>query len=846
MRHAWIAGCLLLLTACSNKVTDSAVALTVKYPGYTPLCLRVTALDAAAPERRSEELIPQSKLATDEDRTLVLAVYREKSWSQQLQAEVASFDTADCSGLAIETRQLASAMTLPAKGSVPAALELLAQDVDKDGHPARVTGDSAIRGTDCDDGKDNVHPGATAVCDGPANLATDWNCDGKQDCNGGGCTRDEMCGSGFCVGGFCCNSACDSPPSQCQGVGMCSTGTCAYPVNTGASCDDGSQCTSGDTCNDRGTCAGTPAVTCNTPPGQCHAAAGTCVPSTGACEYTPLPATASCDDEKACTLDNKCDGNGTCGAGTPKTCNTPPGQCREGTGTCEEPTGNCDYALKPADSDCEDGSLCTLGDKCNVGGTCVAGTPKTCGSPPSQCHIGTCEPSSGSCNYSPKPSTEICNDGKDCTSSDKCNGAGNCAGTLDCSSPPVCKKALEICAADGSCQFGVDPSQVGKICRDGGRTGTCQEDGECEPLQFSYTVTSNFDPVAISSETIADLDITCGATFDSTGTPTWTFAPGCSFTPPTHVVTGDDVVVIPVRNLTVNQPLRVVGSRPVVLAVYGNATLKDEVLAHSAGAESRGGAGSGVACTGRTGGAGAVGGGDGSGGGGGGLATEGGLGGANDDGTAGGLRGGAMTGGFSPLVGGCQGGTGGGFAGTTPGPGGRGGGALQISVAGTLTLASAVSVSGAGGGGGDSTINNTAAGGGGGGSGGMLVLEARNLVVENSAKVTANGGSGGEGSDEQGSSRLPGIAGVDGSRQTAIPVAGGDGGAANGGAGGAGAAGETGPGNGLAGTGSGVGTRGAGGGGGGAVGRILLRGVLSCPSVPAGAVISPATTPTCS
>ncbi|OJT17058.1 hypothetical protein BO221_47470 [Archangium sp. Cb G35] len=844
MRHAWIAGFLLLLTACSNKVTDSAVALTVKYPGYTPLCLRVTALDAAAPERRSDELILQSKLATEEDRTLVFAVYREKSWSQQLQAEVASYDTADCSGLAIETRQLASAVTLPAKGSVPAALELLAQDVDKDGHPAREPGDSAIRGSDCNDGNATVHPGAAAVCDGPANLATDWNCDDKLDCNGGGCTSDEMCGSGFCVGGVCCDNACDAPPSQCQGVGTCGTGTCVYQVNPGASCDDGSKCTSGDTCNASGTCTGTPAVTCNTPPGQCHAAAGTCVPSTGACEYAPLPATASCDDGLQCTLDDKCDGSGSCTAGPRKTCNTPPGQCREGTGTCEEPTGDCNYALKPANSDCEDGNLCTLVDKCDVSGTCVAGTPKTCDMPPSQCHMGTCEPSSGSCNYSPKPPATACEDGKECTS-DACDGMGNCVSTLDCDPPTICKKAIEMCTADGKCQFEVDSTQVGKICSEGGRAGTCVADGECQLLQFSYAVTNNFDPVAISSAAIADLDITCGATFDSSGTPTWTFAPGCSFTPPTHVVTGADVVVIPVRNLTVNQPLRVVGARPVVLAVYGDATLNADVLAHSARAESRRGAGSGVECTGRMGGAGGLSGNDGGGGGGGGLATAGGLGGANDDNAVPGPRGSALsTSGFVPLVGGCQGGTGGGIADTTPGVGGQGGGALQISVAGTLTLKSVVSVSGAGGGGGDSNTVPNAVGGGGGGSGGMLVLEAGTLVVEDAARVTANGGSGGEGSDAQGSSRSPGVAGVDGSLVTAATVAGGDGGAADGGGGGFGAAGMFGPGDGIAGTGSG-GTHGAGGGGGGAAGRMLLRGVSSCPSIPTGAVISPMTPPTC-
>lgn len=844
MRHAWMAGCLLLLAACSNKVTDSAVALTVKYPGYTPQCLRVTASDAAAPERRSEELITQSKLATDEDRTLVLAVYREKRWSQQLQVEVASYAKADCTGAAIETRQLASAVTLPEKGSVPAALELRAQDVDKDGYAARAPGDSAIKGPDCDDGRAEVHPGATAVCDGAANLATDFNCDEKLDCNGGGCTSDDMCRSGFCVAGICCDSACDEPTSQCRGAGTCGSGTCVHPITTGVACDDGSKCTSGDVCTASGTCVGGVTKTCNESPGQCYAETGTCEPSTGECKYAPRPTTAACEDGKQCSLNDRCDGHGNCAAGPAKTCNGPTGQCREATGTCEEPTGECKYALLPAMSACEDGNLCTLNDKCDGSGTCLGGAAKTCGPPPSQCHMGTCTPSTGSCNYAPKPPSTECNDGKACTTSDKCDGSGNCQGEFACSWPTICKKPLPVCTADGSCQFEVDSANEGKICREGGDAGTCQVSGECKPLQFDYAVTSNFDPVAIASSPIGDLDISCGATFDSSGTPAWTFALGCSFTPPTHVVTGDGVVVIPVRHLTVNEPLRVVGERPVILAVYGDATLNDEILAHSAREPSRMGAGSGVRCSGRTGGAGGVGNDDGSGGGGGGHATEGGAGGANNSATAGGTKGGALlTAGFSPLVGGCQGGTGGGITDTTPGVGGKGGGALQISVAGTLTLGSVVSVSGAGGGGGESTINN-AAGGGGGGSGGMLVLEARNLVVEATARVTANGGSGGEGSDSHGGSRSPGTPGADGSLQTATAVAGGDGGAADGGAGGAGAAGSSNPGDGAAGTGSG-GDHGAGGGGGGAAGRILLRGATSCSAIPEGAIISPAATATC-
>ncbi|QRK10161.1 hypothetical protein JQX13_08715 [Archangium violaceum] len=830
MRRAWIIGCVLLLAACSNKVTDSAVALTITYRGYTPLCLRVTAEDAAAPERKSDEFIQRAKLASDEDRTLIVAVYREKKWSEQLQVEVASYATPDCSGAAIETRRLGSAVTLPAKGSVPATLELLAQDEDKDGHAATTGSDSAIRGTDCNDGDASVNPDARAVCDGKGSLNTDVNCDGKADCNGSACTGDEMCGSGHCVAGICCDTACDNP-GTCQGAGSCGTGTCVYSITPNVSCNDENACTTGDKCSAEGVCQGTPKV-CNAPPNSCYTTAGTCnAEKGGACEYAPLPATATCDDRNLCTDNDRCDGNGTCG-GTPKMCNTPPNSCYVNTGTCNASTGACSYTPQPATVTCDDGKICTDNDKCDGNGTC-AGTPKPCNTPPNQCYAspGACNTTSGVCEYGPLPNDSPCSDGRACTS-DKCNGSGSCISTDYCPPPNECKTGGS-CAADGSCQFTVDTTKVGKVCHEAGNTGTCLQDGTCQ--WFRYAVTNNFNPADIATHnTLEDLNIACSATFDSTAR-TWTTS-GCSFVTPTPTTTSADYVVIPVRNLNVNAPLRVVGSRPVILAVYGDATLNNEIRANSVLSETQVGAGSGVRCDGRTGAQGFVTGDDGSGSGGGGFATKGGDGGTNEDGVTGGWGGGVAASGFSPLLGGCQGGDGVGPNPTTPGVGGAGGGSLQLSVAGRLTLRNVVTVSGAGGKGGTAANSKTASGGG-GGSGGMLVLEADQVVVEAPAILTANGGGGGEGASIFGSTSYNGRNGSDGSTSGNTRALGGAGGGDYGGDGGQGAAGALSPTNG----GNGRGDYGAGGGGGGAAGRILLRGVTSC-SVDAVSLISPAYT----
>ncbi|MBN1774190.1 MAG: hypothetical protein JXB32_23225, partial [Deltaproteobacteria bacterium] len=69
-----------------------------------------------------------------------------------------------------------------------------------------------------------------------------------------------------------------------------------------------------------------------------------------------------------------------------------------------------------------------------------------------------------------------------------------------------------------------------------------------------------------------------------------------------------------------------------------------------------------------------------------------------------------------------------------------GGGALQITTRGTLTVHGRIEAGGAGGAGGGEE-----GGGGGGGSGGGVLLEADRLIVEAGALVAANGGGGGSG-----------------------------------------------------------------------------------------------------
>jgi hypothetical protein len=356
---------------------------------------------------------------------------------------------------------------------------------------------------------------------------------------------------------------------------------------------------------------------------------------------------------------------------------------------------------------------------------------------------------------------------------------------------------------------------------------------------------SNFDPTVaeLSLDNRAAPTIDCAVSFDSgtSGAVAQQDWCGTTVTPlaTTQIGGGDEsVVIIPLSSLDVAAAgsLTLTGERPVILAVYGDATVAGTIDASAVGGMS--GAGGGVGCGSSSG---SAGNGDsssgGGGGGGGGFATAGGGGGDGGDtsfgsdvvgGNGGDARGSAE---LTPLIAGCPGGPGGGDPG---GVGGGGGGAVQLSVTGALTLESTARVAAAGGGGQPSTGQED--GGGGGGSGGAILLEAETVTAQSGAWVTANGGSGAEGNETDSTNGEPG---ADGATDSATPAPGGAGGEADGGNGGDGGAGATAPtdgGDGETSCGCVCGGFGCsadnndngGGGGGGSVGRIRIVGTASC------------------
>lgn len=213
--------------------------------------------------------------------------------------------------------------------------------------------------------------------------------------------------------------------------------------------------------------------------------------------------------------------------------------------------------------------------------------------------------------------------------------------------------------------------------------------------------------------------------------------------------------------------LRVVGPQPLLIAANGNVTIEGTIDASSFfdGAAVSVGAGAdpracdrvevaptpGTTCGGHAGSGGGGGGFGGRGGDGGDVTGRGCPGGDDSGGSGGAPLGGVPT----TLRGGCDGADGATNNqndGTTGrGIAGAGGGAVQITAAGSLTVSGTLHAGGAGGSGAyDATggsVGGRRGGGGGGGSGGMVALEGQDIDIQLGALLVANGGGGGGGTD---------------------------------------------------------------------------------------------------
>ena len=224
-----------------------------------------------------------------------------------------------------------------------------------------------------------------------------------------------------------------------------------------------------------------------------------------------------------------------------------------------------------------------------------------------------------------------------------------------------------------------------------------------------------------------------------------------------------------------------------------------------------------------------------SGGGGAGGGAFGETGGNGTDGNAGGHGAGGMGGAKAgtadlvPLRAGCAGGTGGDDGDVALASGGRrgdGGGAVEITALGMISVSGGLRAAGLAGAG----AGLERAGGGGGGSGGAILLDGAAVAISATARLCANGGGGGEG----GQTGIGGVSGENGSCSETVPGNGGRS-AAQGGDGGNGGYAAVPKGANAAAANSAAG----GGGGGGSIGRIHVVSRDVTATIDAASTISP-------
>lgn len=147
---------------------------------------------------------------------------------------------------------------------------------------------------------------------------------------GQACAGPTECLSGFCVDGVCCTTACGAQCESCTETG--SVGTCV--AVTGAPRQGRPPCSgTGAACG--GTCDGSNPASCNYPGPATSCSPAACIGGTSQPE-------------------GHCDGNGSCGTGSPVACE--PYACSEATGNCR--------------TSCTNASHCASGSTCRVDGTC--------------------------------------------------------------------------------------------------------------------------------------------------------------------------------------------------------------------------------------------------------------------------------------------------------------------------------------------------------------------------------------------------------------------------------------------------------------------------------------------
>ncbi len=171
----------LLAGGCLPRAPEAAVRVEVSY-GFKAGCIAVTARDAKDPGREAKE---QLEVLQRGPSTVLLAVYRQESWSHALEITTTAHEQS-CDGPEV-ARDVRTVKLEKKAGVEKLAITLDAPDADGDSYIATDHG-----GTDCDDAKEDSRPGASEVCDDRDN-----DCDGTVDQGVGERWYPDRDGDGF-------------------------------------------------------------------------------------------------------------------------------------------------------------------------------------------------------------------------------------------------------------------------------------------------------------------------------------------------------------------------------------------------------------------------------------------------------------------------------------------------------------------------------------------------------------------------------------------------------------------------------------------------------------------------
>lgn len=225
-----------------------------------------------------------------------------------------------------------------------------------------------------------------------------------------------------------------------NGEGVTSDDSTAVPPSTTTAAASTSTST-GDGSSSVASTTGPCLVACDGAPSACFGPDFACAASTEDCTYSPLPEGVVCDDGDPCSQSSTCSGLGACIGHDEIVCNDAPSDCFISVGTCDPQTGDCDYTPIGEGEACDDGNACTTGETCDAAGVCGGG--EACPSDPCSpqaCVGGRCTPGTmladgSSCG--PDPADRCC--GGACTdistSELHCGGCDTpCAEGFDCES----------------------------------------------------------------------------------------------------------------------------------------------------------------------------------------------------------------------------------------------------------------------------------------------------------------------------------------------------------------------------------------------------------------------------